>query len=255
MTSGSATSPWFVRPPSADHPARLFCFPYSGSGASAFSAWPAAVDDIEICPVQFPGRENRLAEPHYGTYENLAAGLAAALPPLLDRPFAFFGHCAGALPAFETVVALGQRGLPRPECLIVSGLPAPHEASRDRMLTMTEPELRAELRSVLRGRGIEPRPDMLDLGMHVLLRDLAAARAYRRAEPVAVPCRIVVLHRRDDPDVSPDDLRGWHRYSREVDFQETDGGPDAFLDAPDALRKPLTSWMSRRSRIPRDVRR
>ncbi|MGN5376741.1 cytochrome P450 [Streptomyces lasalocidi] len=41
MTTGStiAMSPWFVRPPSTDHPARIFCFPFSGSGASAFSAW------------------------------------------------------------------------------------------------------------------------------------------------------------------------------------------------------------------------
>ncbi|MFG2926714.1 thioesterase II family protein [Streptomyces sp. NPDC048305] len=76
---------------------RIFCLPFSGSGASAFSAWPAAIDDAEICPVQFPSRANRLGHPHYGTYENLAVGLAEALEPLLDRPFALFGHCAGAL--------------------------------------------------------------------------------------------------------------------------------------------------------------
>ncbi|MEU9007634.1 thioesterase domain-containing protein, partial [Streptomyces sp. NPDC048551] len=101
MTTGSTTapSPWFVRPRSDGHRARLFCLPFSGSGASAFSAWPAAVGDAEVCPVQFPGRENRLGHPHYGTYENLAEGLVEALEPLLDRPFALFGHCAGALPA------------------------------------------------------------------------------------------------------------------------------------------------------------
>ncbi|MFD0332529.1 thioesterase II family protein [Streptomyces erythrogriseus] len=84
MTSGPTTataSPWFVRPPSPEATARLFCFPFSGSGASAFSAWPAALDDVEVCPVQFPGRENRLAHPHYGTYDNLAAGLTEALSP------------------------------------------------------------------------------------------------------------------------------------------------------------------------------
>jgi surfactin synthase thioesterase subunit len=116
MTSGSTTvtSPWFVRPPS-DHPARMFCFPFSGSGASAFSAWPAAIDDVEVSPVQFPGRENRLGHPHYDTYENLAAGLVGPLEPLLDRPFAFFGHCAGALPAYESVLRLAELGLPGPD--------------------------------------------------------------------------------------------------------------------------------------------
>ncbi|MFC8100216.1 thioesterase II family protein [Streptomyces sp. NPDC057363] len=244
MTSGSTTvaSPWFVRPPAAGHAARIFTFPFAGSGASAFSAWPAALGDTEICPVQFPGRENRLAHPHYGTYENLAAGLAEALRPLLDVPYAFFGHCAGALPAYETVLRLAELGLPTPACLIVSGQPAPHDASHDRMLTLTEPELRAEVESFLRGRGIEPRPDMVDLGLMVLLRDHAAAAAYRRTEPVPLPCPVVVLHWRDDPDVGPEQLQGWRRYADQVEFVSVDGGHYDFMDAPDELHNALTRW-------------
>ncbi|HEU5472382.1 MAG TPA: thioesterase domain-containing protein [Actinophytocola sp.] len=245
MTSGSTpypASPWFVRPQSTAHPARIFCFPFSGSGGSAFSAWPAAIDGVEVCPVQFPGRENRLAHPHYDSYENLAASLVEPLLPLLDRPFAFFGHCAGALPAFETVVRLAELGLPEPACFFVSGQPAPHDAARDRMFTMTEAELRAEVESFIRGRGIEPRPDMVDVGLSVLLRDHAAARAYRRVEPVVLPCPIVVVHWRDDPDVHLDDLEGWCLYSDSVDFRVVDGGHYDFMDAPDELRKLLTSW-------------
>lgn len=244
MTSGSttATSPWFVRLRPTDQPARIFCFPFSGSGASAFSAWPAAIDDVEVCPVQFPGRESRMAEPHYGTYESLAAGLVEPLVPLLDRPFAFFGHCAGALPAFETVIRLAERGLPQPDRLFVSGQPAPHQASRDRMLTMTEPELRTELETFLRGRGIQPRQDMIDMGMAVLLRDHAAAGEYRRAEPVPVPCPIVVLHWRDDSDVSLADLEGWRQYSDSVEIRVVDGGHYDFMNAPEELRELLTSW-------------
>lgn len=244
MTTGSTTviSPWFVRPPSIGHPARMFCLPFSGSGASAFSAWPVAIDDIEVSPVQFPGRENRLGHPHYGTYENLAAGLAESLEPLLDRPYAFFAHCAGAMAAYETVLLLAERGLRGPDCLFVSGQPAPHDASRDRMLTMTEPELRAELESFIRGRGIEPRPDMIDLGMLVLLRDHAAAGAYRRLEPVKVDCPIVVLHWQDDADVTLEELEGWRQYSDSVEIRVVEGGHYDFMDAPDELLKLLTSW-------------
>lgn len=244
MTPGSATtaSPWFVRPRSAAPRARIFCFPYSGSGASAFSAWPATIAGAEICPLQFPGRENRLAEPHYGTYENLAADLIGPLEPLLDPPFAFFGHCSGALPALETAVRLAERGLPQPDCLVVSGQAAPHEDAGDRMLTMTEPELRAELESVVRGRGIEPRPDMIDVGLAVLLRDLAAARAYRRAEPVVLRCPVLVLHWRDDPGVSLEQLQGWRHYADRVDIRSVGGGHHDFMNAPGELRELLTSW-------------
>jgi surfactin synthase thioesterase subunit len=243
MTSGHATtSPWFVRPQATDEPARLFCFPYSGTGASAFSAWPAVLGDAEVSPVQFPARENRLGEPHYGTYENLAADLVQALVPRLDRPFAFFGHCAGALPAFEAVVRLTELDLPQPKCLFVSGQAAPHDTTRDRMLAMTEAELRAELEAVVRSRGINPRPDMIDVGLAVLLRDLAAADAYRRTEPVVLRCPIVVLHWRDDPEVTLDQLQGWRQYSDSVDVQVIDGGHHDFMIAPDELQKLLTGW-------------
>jgi len=236
------TTPWLVRPPAADQPARLFCFPFSGAGASAFSAWPSTLDDIEVCPVQFPGRENRLAHPHYGSYEQLADSLVEALAPLLDRPYAFFGHCAGAIPAFEAVVRLAERGLRTPECLFVSGQPAPHDASRDRMLAMSEPELRGELEAFLLGRGITPRRDVIEMGLSVLLDDHAAAGRYRRAEPVAIPCPVVVVHWRDDPEVSLGELAGWGDYSASVDFQVVVGGHYDFMDAPDQLRKVLTTW-------------
>jgi surfactin synthase thioesterase subunit len=243
MNSGSlaTASPWLVRPPSTVHPARIFGFSFSGSGASAFNAWPAVLGDAEVCPVQFPGRENRLAHPHYGTYERLADSLVEALTPVLDRPYTFFGHCAGALPAYETVVRLAERGLPGPECLVVSGQPAPHDASGDRMLSMSEAELRLEVEAFLRGRGIEPRPDMVDMGLSVLLDDQAAAARYQRVEPARIPCPIVVVHWRDDSDVSLDELAGWRRYSDSVDFRVVAGGHYDFMTAPDELQDLLTS--------------
>ncbi|NEC15171.1 thioesterase [Streptomyces sp. SID8014] len=242
MTSGPAlASPWFVRPPAAGASARLFCFPFSGSGASAFGAWPATAGDADICPVQFPGRENRLAHPHYASYENLAEQLVEVLTPLLDTPFAFFGHCAGALPAYESVLRLAAAGLPIPQRLFVSGQPAPHEAGRDRMLTLDEDELRAELVTFLRTRGIRPRPDLIDMGMFVLLRDHAAAEAYRRTEPARIDCPITVLHWSEDTDVSLADLQGWRRYADSVEIRVVEGGHYDFMDAPAQLLTTLAA--------------
>ncbi|MFD9894488.1 thioesterase II family protein [Amycolatopsis sp. NPDC059027] len=241
-TSAGNRSPWFLRQPSPRHLARLFCFPYSGVGASSFQGWPTTIGDVEVCPLQFPGRENRMAEPHYGTYQNLAAALVEPLVPQLDRPFAFFGHCSGALAAFETALVLAQLGLPGPACLFVSGQRAPDDAGHDRLLTMAEPDLRAGLESVARGRGIEPRPDMLDMGMAVLRRDIEAHRGYRRPEPIALSCPIVVLHWRDDPEVSLEQLGGWSRYADSVDVRVVAGGHYDFLGAPDELMRLVTRW-------------
>ncbi|HCG01783.1 MAG TPA: hypothetical protein DEV93_14730 [Chloroflexi bacterium] len=48
-----------------------------------------------------PGRESRVGETPYTEMEALVAAAVDALLPLLDRPFALFGHCSGDLVAFE----------------------------------------------------------------------------------------------------------------------------------------------------------
>ncbi|MFB8280471.1 thioesterase II family protein [Nocardia colli] len=91
-----------------------------------FTQWPRQIGLAEVCLVQFPGRENRIRDEHFGSYERLAVHLAEELRSLLSTPYAFFGHCSGALPAFETAVRLEELGLPAPEVLVVSGQVAPH---------------------------------------------------------------------------------------------------------------------------------
>src|SRR5438094_5975985 len=81
---------------------RLFCFPYAGGGASIFRTWLNAFpSEIEVCPIQLPGRENRLLEPPFTQLPLLVQTLADALRLCLDLPFAFFGHSLGALISFE----------------------------------------------------------------------------------------------------------------------------------------------------------
>src|SRR5262245_61029676 len=105
---------WLLRRPSADAAARVFCFPHSGVGASMYHRWPRRIGSIEVCLIQRPARENRIREPHYETYEALASALADYLPPYLDKPFGFFGHCGGALPGVELAHQLHAAGLPAP---------------------------------------------------------------------------------------------------------------------------------------------
>ena len=41
----------------------LFCFPFAGGGASAYNSWVQKMKDtITVCPIQLPGREERIME-------------------------------------------------------------------------------------------------------------------------------------------------------------------------------------------------
>jgi surfactin synthase thioesterase subunit len=79
-----------------------------------------------VCPIQIPGRENRLREPAITLLRTLAATIADELEPLLDLPFAFYGHSLGAIVAFETARQLRQTGRALPNALFVSASRAPH---------------------------------------------------------------------------------------------------------------------------------
>jgi acyl transferase domain-containing protein/surfactin synthase thioesterase subunit len=147
---GQPVDVWFdfvARRPNAR--VRLFCFPYGASGASVYRAWSELDEQIEVCPVQLPGREKRLDE---APFTDLGALLDVLVPAILaraDLPFAFYGHSMGGLVAFEAARRLlGARG-PQPRHLFVGGFSAPS--------VQPNPFLE-QLRGRLRAQGIDGIP-------------------------------------------------------------------------------------------------
>jgi surfactin synthase thioesterase subunit len=91
----------FSNPP-AEPLARLICFPYGGGGASAYRKWQTLLgSDIEVCPVQLPGREGRFGESAYTDIEALISAMVPDLSPLFDRPVFLFGYSMGAAIAYK----------------------------------------------------------------------------------------------------------------------------------------------------------
>jgi surfactin synthase thioesterase subunit len=233
---------WLSRPPVSNPVGRIFCLPYSGCGASMYRSWPAEIDGIEICPVQPPGRENRLREPAFDNYPDLAESLIEALLPLFDRPFAFFGHCASALVGYEVTVQLMKERLQLPTRLFVSSQVAPHKGPHGRFLTMSEPALAAELGKLVVELGGTPRPDMIELAMDTLRVDVEANRRYRLPAPIRLPVPITALAWTDDAEV-PADLMGDWADCGQVDFHTLTGGHYGFIQAPAELTALLAAGM------------
>lgn len=105
---------------------RLFCFPYAGGGATIYRSWSDYMPgDIEVCPVYLPGRESRFNEPAFTRLDPLVRVLAHVLQPLMDVPYAFFGHSMGSLISFELARYLRQAHMPEPMHLLVAAHRAP----------------------------------------------------------------------------------------------------------------------------------
>ncbi|WP_345113907.1 thioesterase II family protein [Streptomyces drozdowiczii] len=234
---------WLLHRPSATAPCRLFCFPYSGVGASMYARWPSNVGSAEVCPVQPPGRENRLSEPHFGTFENYAEQAISQLQPYLDRPFAFFGHCSSALAAFATASQLERAGLPTPSRLFVSSQVAPHEPPYGRFLSMGDGELAREVTTLAKSMGSQLTPELLDLGLSVMKADIRAHKAYQLPAPVSLAGGVTAIGWDSDDEVRPELMAGWRAYGDDVRFITVRGTHHTFLNAPLALMAELAGDM------------
>ena len=105
----------------------LFCLPYAGGSAMRiYGAWRSALrGQVDVVPVELPGRGARITEPLRTEVTALAEDALGAVLPRLDRPYALFGHSLGALVAFELARRL-QHLYRRPAAhLFVSGHGAP----------------------------------------------------------------------------------------------------------------------------------
>jgi surfactin synthase thioesterase subunit len=195
----------------------MFCFPYAGGGASAYRGWAAAMPpDLEVCPVQLPGRESRLREPAYERPEPLVLALAEVLQPHLDLPFVFFGHSMGALISFELARELRRRGGPMPLHLFVSARRAPQLPAREEPIhDLPEPEFVAKLRE-LNGTPEEvlQHAELMRLLMPVLRADFAVNEAYTFQPEEPFAAGISAFGGLGDEEVKREDLALWSEHTR-----------------------------------------
>ncbi len=196
---------------------RLFCFPYGGRGASLFRGWQEVLPaEVDVCPVQLPGRENRAREAPFTDVRQLAVELATALGPHLTLPFALFGHSLGAFVAFELARRLHEQNGPAPIHLFVSGQRAPHwPAPLPPIFHLPDEEF---LDEVVRRYDAVPKivretPELRDMLLVLLRADFTMNDTYGYGEGARLTCPITCLGADGDPESREDDLRAWREHT------------------------------------------
>jgi surfactin synthase thioesterase subunit len=242
VSTGTDGGRWLIRTPDPAARARLLCLPVSGIGATLFRHWPAQIGDVEVCPVQLPGRENRMKEKAYTSMEEFAADATEALGPFLDKPYALFGHCLGARLGYALAKELAARGTALPRQLFVSSCLAPHRGGRfgggrNGPFTpeTTDEEYFSELRHGCQIRG-EPEPpqELLSLSVRVMRADIALTCDYVPDGPDGAQFDITTIGWTNDPHVLPEDMDEWAAYGK-VRHVVLPGGEYTYRSAPEDL--------------------
>ena len=197
---------------------RLFCFPYAGSGASNFYPWTKGLPaEIQVCPVQLPGRENRLTVPPFTRLFPLVKDLAQALLPYLDVPFAFFGHSMGALVSFELARELRRHhefGLAH---LFVSACRAPQIPDPAQPLhQLSESSFVKEICRRYNGipAAVLQSEELMKLFLPVLKADMEIIETYVYTDEEPLDCAISAFGGLWDHETSRDDLAAWRVLTR-----------------------------------------
>lgn len=191
---------------------RLFCLPYAGGGASAYRRWQSLLPPtVEVCPVQPPGRENRIREPPLTNTGTLIDALDAALRPMLDRPFALFGYSMGATIAFEWAHHLRQACGVEPGILMVAARAAPQvPRTWPAMYQLPDAELKDRLQEL---EGTPPEvldnEELMDLLLPLLRADFEMHDTYQPAEREPLACPVFAYGALEDGDVPEEHIRAW----------------------------------------------
>ena len=195
----------------------MFCFPYAGGGASVYRGWGKSLPaDVEVCPVQLPGRESRMREPAFDRSEPMVTAIADALAPYMDLPFVFFGHSMGAALGFELSRELRRRGKALPLHIFVSGRRAPQMPPREEPIhALPEPEFLLKLRE-LNGTPEEvlQHEELMRLLIPILRSDFAVNETYEFKEEEPFDFGISAFGGLGDEDVTREDVEAWQVHTR-----------------------------------------
>ena len=204
---------WFTyRREKPDAVARLFCLSFAGGTALTYRPWVAAApSELEICPIQLPGRDERRAETPFRRMSSLVEALADAIAPLSDLPFGLFGHSMGARVAFELARTLRDRGARQPEHLFASGSRAPHVPANGPDLHVLSDEALIEELRLMEGTPddiLDDKETMASL-LPIVRADFELLETYRFNGDDRIGCDITAFRGASDPCATRQGTEAW----------------------------------------------
>lgn len=226
----SAQSGWIrqFHEPSSPELLPLLVFPHAGAGASALLHLSEALrEHFSVLVFQYPGRQDRSAEPALGTLPAIAVGAFADFRRSAfnrGQPITTFGHSMGALVSFEFARLAEAAGIEIRQ-LTVSAAVAPCLVADKPPHPTADDEILAHL-ARLEGTddAVFTDPEVMAASLPVIKADYRAFDGYSCPETARVAARIHAICGTRDVFVSMRDLYGWGRHTDDLHVTMFDGG-------------------------------
>jgi external thioesterase TEII len=136
---------------------QLFVIHFAGGSSYSFRPIMTALEDVEVIPLELPGRGRRMHETLLTDFDEAANDIYnQLLDHIDDRSFSIYGHSLGASLAYKVCSLLEAIG-EIPVSLVLSGNPGPGVTTRRAKSKLEEKEFIEEVRKL----GGVP-PELLD---------------------------------------------------------------------------------------------
>lgn len=226
---------------------RLFCFPYAGGSSLIFRTWASSLpQNIEVCPVELPGRGTQRKLPPFTQMEPLIKTISPILLPYLDKPFAFFGHSMGGLLSFELTRHLRKEYNKQPSYLFVSASRAPQiRSSKPPIHRLSEADFKQELRR-LNGTPVSvlENDELMQLLTPLLRADFAVLETYLYTQELPLECPITAFGGLEDREVNIQELESWRSQTQNSFHLEMFSGDHFFINSAQSfLLANLTKYL------------
>jgi len=189
---------------------RVFFLPHAGGSASGYLWHDHFGEDVEVCAVQLPGRENRFCAAPLASMADVVDEVVPAIAAHADLPYVLFGHSMGALVAYAVTRRLAELGLPLPMRLFVSAHRAPHLHDRDPLHHLPDDQLVARMtHSDLAGMD----PELRALFLPMVRADITVCETWAHPATDPLPVPVTAFGGRDDELVTEAELAAWHAHT------------------------------------------
>lgn len=202
---------------------RILCVPPAGMGGSCYHGWTLGLPrDVEVMPLELPGRGARMGEATAASLPELAANVLDGLGKelLLERPFVIFGHSFGGCVAYEMTQELLRRqsqGWPAPLKVYISACRSPQLADLQH-----DPDRRSPALAPLgdydfwvafeRRYGKNPdiqEPTVKAMVRKILQQDFCLLEAYKPSTLKPLPMDLCTVCAKGDRRCRPSGLSAW----------------------------------------------
>jgi surfactin synthase thioesterase subunit len=206
---------------------RLLCFPHAGGSAPFYFEFAKALSShVEVLAMQYPARQDRRKEQHFGTIPELADQVVDVIGSVADRPFALFGHSMGGTVAFEVARRLEQGAGDPPVALFVSSRLPPSVNHDYQVYKRADNGLIEEIKLL---SGTDSRllldDEILRMVLPTVRADYRAIETYRYEPGPLLAASLTALIGNADPRGTPSEMSEWAKYTTgSFDLHVFDGG-------------------------------